>query len=171
MNRIKETNMNLKVLIFLLMTLPLSAADVIEKAEKDEVFLVEKDNPDMLQAYKKARSSLHTFLAKYEESTAKDAFFIKVKITENDNTEYFWLNPITIKGDNSFVGSLSNEPQLVTNVVYGESISFSKADIYDWMYYENNKMYGNFTACALLKKESKEQREAFMQAYGLSCEN
>ena len=34
-----------------------------------------------------------------------------------------------------------------------------------------NRMHGNFTACALLTKESPKDAAAFKKQYGLSCDD
>ena len=43
----------------------------------------------------------------------------------------------------------------------------SEHEIVDWTYMDAGKMKGNYTARALLRKDSKEEREAFERRYGL----
>ena len=54
---------------------------------------------------------------------------------------------------------------------FGQVIEFSESEIVDWLYTENGKMIGNFTACALLKREPPDQLEAMKKQYGLSCDS
>jgi uncharacterized protein YegJ (DUF2314 family) len=68
------------------------------------------------------------------------------------------------------IGRIDNTPRSVTNVREGQKISFEESDVVDWLYRENGKMVGNFTACALIKKETPKQAEAFKKEYGLNCD-
>ena len=52
----------------------------------------------------------------------------------------------------------------------GQVIEFAENEIVDWLYLEDGKMIGNFTACALIKREPPEQAAAFMKQYGMSCD-
>jgi uncharacterized protein YegJ (DUF2314 family) len=56
-------------------------------------------------------------------------------------------------------------------VKFGQVIDFSEAEIVDWLYMEDGKMRGNFTACALLKREPADQAEAMKKQFGLSCQS
>jgi uncharacterized protein YegJ (DUF2314 family) len=56
-------------------------------------------------------------------------------------------------------------------VKLGQLVEFSEAEIVDWLYMEGGKMHGNFTACALLKREPPDQLEAMKKQYGLSCDS
>ena len=52
----------------------------------------------------------------------------------------------------------------------GQTITFARSDIVDWMYIENGKMKGNFTACALLKSAPKKEAEDFKRQFSLDCD-
>ena len=45
-------------------------------------------------------------------------------------------------------------------MTYGQVIEFTEAEIVNWLYVEGGKMRGNFTACAMLKREPPDQLEA-----------
>ncbi len=152
------------------MSFPLVAETIKEKAENDEVTFVKKDDPHMLKAFEKAKGTLHSFFTIYKDTASKQNYYLKVGIRDGEDVEYFWVGDFRVLSDNSFSGEINNQPRLVRNVKLGETIQFSKADVYDWMYLENNKMHGNFTACAMLVHESAEQQEEFKKAYGLECE-
>ncbi|MGH8641233.1 MAG: YegJ family protein [Burkholderiales bacterium] len=144
----------------------------IERAERDEITHMSSEEPAMRKAFEQAQSRLDDFLrlaASPEEGTSDYA--LKVKISDERNTEYFWVNRFTNEG-NVFTGHLNNEPRLVKRLKYGERIQFERSQIVDWTYTDNRtkRMMGNFTACALLTKEPPAQAEAFQQKYGLRCE-
>jgi len=149
---------------------PASAQSITEKAERDEVALVSKNDPVMAAAMTKARATLPDFLKIAAAPPAKtEAFAVKVAIREGANAEYFWIIPFEPKGD-TFTGKLDNTPRLVRNTKMGDTLSFTKAEIVDWMYMDNGAMKGNHTACALMKKATQKDRDAFKKRFGLDCD-
>ncbi|MBI1889212.1 MAG: DUF2314 domain-containing protein [Burkholderiales bacterium] len=133
---------------------------------------MQNEEPAMRRAFSLARASLDDFLAKVKAPPkGTSSYAVKVGVREGKNTEYFWMNELKF-GDGKYAARVNNEPRLVTSVEYGEIYHFSKSQIVDWMYIDkaNKKMMGNFTACALLTKEPKEQAEEFKKQYGLTCE-
>jgi uncharacterized protein YegJ (DUF2314 family) len=134
--------------------------------------MIERGNPDMAAAYMRAQESLPEFLklAREPRPTTK-GFSVKVPVpygTGND-AEFFWIAPFKPQGD-KYIGRINNTPQLAKTVKLGQVIEFSGSQIVDWLYVEDGKMVGNFTACALLKREPPEQAAAFQKQYGLTCD-
>ena len=97
-------------------------------------------------------------------------YALKVAISDGRNTEYFWVNRFSNSGS-TFNGNLGNQPRLVKLYKFDERIQFDRSQIVDWTYLDakNKRMMGNFTACALLSKESPADAEVFKQRYGLQC--
>lgn len=156
----------------LAMSVCAQAQSISEKAAKDEVVVREKDDPAMRRALSRAAETLPGFLklaSNPKPGTARYA--LKIGISDGRNTEYFWVNNFSRDG-NSFTGTLNNEPRLVKAHKIGDRITFTQKQIADWTYVDerNNRMEGNFTACALLSKEPPAQAAAFKQKYGLFCE-
>jgi len=144
---------------------------VVDKARRDQVAMVEKDDPDMAAAYRKARQTLPEFLALAREPRPSATnLAVKIAIPAGDNKEYFWLAPFAPRGD-KYAGRINNTPRMAKQVKLGQLVEFSEAEIVDWLYMEGGKMRGNFTACALLKREPPDQLEAMKKQYGLSCDS
>jgi len=61
-------------------------------------------------------------------------------------------------------------PRLVKKVKVGQTIRFREDEIVDWLYQQDGKMIGNFTACTLLKREPPKEAAAFMKQVGLRCD-
>lgn len=145
---------------------------VTQEAAADTIISVRADDPAMLNAFAKARSTLDDFLqrAASHDSSMSDAS-VKVKIADGDEVEYFWIMPFHASGAR-YSGVISNDPERVTNVRSGQEISFSVADIYDWTYFDRRRKrtLGNFTACALLTHETPVAAEEFKHTYRLSCD-
>jgi uncharacterized protein YegJ (DUF2314 family) len=149
-----------------------NAQTIGEKAERDEVTHMSRQEPAMRQAFQKARASLDEFF-KLAAAPAQGTrgYALKVAISDSGGTEHFWVNAFGREGD-GFVGTLNNEPRMVKGYKLGQRIKFSESQIADWTYFDETigRMHGNFTACALLTREPPEQAKRFMQRYGLRCE-
>lgn len=138
---------------------------IADKADRDELAYVRHDDPDMRAAFRKARASLAQFLALAElPRPGMEGFAVKIALSDGCEPEYFWIHPFSRSGK-AFTGLLDNTPQTIGGVTKGDRITFASADIVDWMYFENGRMRGNFTAQALLK--TPEEREAFRKRFGL----
>ena len=152
------------------MAFPATAQTTLQKAEGDELFVIPKNDPDMAAAMNKARATLPDFLAvMHAPKETMRGFSVKVAIRDGGQSEYFWIAPFTEK-DGGFSGQIGNTPRSVRNVKRGQTISFSRGEIVDWLYIDGTKMKGNFTSCPLLKKEPPAQAKAMMERYGMECE-
>lgn len=147
-----------------------SANPVEQKARKDQIFVIKAGDPDMVAARNKARTTLPEFLKRAKSpSRAQKNFAVKVGIQDGDQREFFWIAPFRQEGD-MIVGNINNTPRVVKNVQNKQQITFHVNDVSDWMYIENGKMKGNYSACVLLKNEPKEHADALKKKFGLTCE-
>ena len=160
------------VLFSLLAATPLTAQTILEKAARDEIAAVADTDPNMAAAMRKAQSTLADFL-KVATAPRPDTqgFSLKVAVREGERVEYFWITPFTNNGS-QFSGEINNTPRVVRSVKLGQqTITFAQSDIVDWMYIENGRMKGNYTACALLKSAPKNEAEEFKNHFGLNCDS
>jgi uncharacterized protein YegJ (DUF2314 family) len=159
----------LSIIVAAIQASPASAQSLMGKAERDEIVLVAKNDPTMAAAMQKARDSLDGFLKLAATPPAgAQGFSVKVALRDGNNAEYFWITPFTPKGD-AFTGKLNNSPRNVRrDMKLGDTLTFTKAEIVDWMYINKAGMKGNYTACALMK--SPKDRAAFKQRFGLDCD-
>jgi uncharacterized protein YegJ (DUF2314 family) len=140
---------------------------IVDRAERDELALVARDDPVMAAAMRKAREPLSAFLTLARKPRrGMQGFSVKVALRACDGAEYFWIHPFTREGD-SFSGHLNSTPRFVHDVQRGDRITFTEHEIVDWMYMEAGKMHGNYTARAILKSASPEEREEFQRRFGL----
>lgn len=145
---------------------------VLDKAQRDELSFVPKDDPAMARAFDKARASLDQFLIllrdapPYMRSPA-----VKVGVSEGERVEYFWISNVVQNGE-TFSGLINNQPRTVKSVRIGQNYEFSRSQIVDWTFADtrSNQMIGNYTACALLTREPPDQAAAFRRQYGLDCD-
>jgi uncharacterized protein YegJ (DUF2314 family) len=148
-----------------------SGGTLVDRAGRDQVATVAQGDPDMVAAMRKARETLPEFLAiALAPRPTITSLAVKIAVPAGDNNEFFWISPFEPR-DGKYVGHINNTPRMVKTVKLGQAIEFSEDEIVDWLYRENGKMRGNFTACALLKREPADQVEAMKKQYGLSCES
>jgi uncharacterized protein YegJ (DUF2314 family) len=149
---------------------PVGAESLLDRAKRDAIATVLDGDPDMDAAMRKARETLPKFLALVRSPRPTiTSFSVKIGIPYPEGKEYFWMSPFELRKDD-IIGRINNTPRLVKSVKLGQAIIFKEKDIVDWLYREGGRMFGNFTACALLKREPREQAEAFMKQFGLSCD-
>ena len=127
---------------FLLLLTPVAA--------EDKIINVPNSDQAMIAAIAHAQDTLDTFLALVDRPPAGiESFALKVAITDNVQTEHFWITPFHREGD-AFAGTIGNTPMLVSNVTEGQEYRFPRADISDWGYMQDGKLHGYFTLRALL---------------------
>ena len=149
---------------------PVGAQTVLQKAERDEVAIVAKNDPVMADAMRRARATLPDFLALAAAPKPNtENFAVKVALHQGNDSEYFWIDPFT-NDNGKFSGRIDNKPDMIRNVKFGQVISFGQSEIVDWMYLDGDKMKGNYTACALLKSAPKDEAAQFKKRFGLDCD-
>lgn len=162
----------LSVILFFMAPAVAQSQNITKRAEADQVVMMKDEEQAMKLAFAKARSSLDQFLVLAKKPPSKTgSYTVKIGVRDGKYTEYFWIGDFA-QTENEFSGRIDNEPALVKNVKYGQIYRFKKAEIVDWMYIDSGekRMVGNFTTCALLTKESKQDADEFKKQYGLSCD-
>src|SRR5262245_39652907 len=113
--------------------LPARAQTVIDRAQRDELFLVPNEDPGMTAAMRKARATLKDFLATASKpGPAMQGFAVKVPVRDGGKAEYFWIAPFGQNGTR-FSGQINNTPRTVRNVKAGQTIEFAEEEIADWL--------------------------------------
>lgn len=129
----------------------------------DVVILIDDDEPQMAAAIKKGRETLPQFWRVFEKrENGETNFALKVKITDGDTHEHFWLTNLQRKQGKIF-GTVDNDPQIVSNVRMGERLPIPEENISDWLYLRDGKMHGNFTIRPLFKSMPPEEVQQLKQ--------
>lgn len=132
-------------------------------SKNDQTTSVSSDDPEMNSAIAKARSSLPHFWQIYEKPELDESdFSLKVKITDGDKVEHFWVANLERK-DGKILGTINNDPDIVQNVKLGDRITVNESAISDWLYMKNGKMVGNYTLRVLFKEMPKDEVEKYKQ--------
>jgi uncharacterized protein YegJ (DUF2314 family) len=137
--------------------------------KRDNVQLAPTGDPALERARAKARSGLDGFLARADRPGPQDRNFgVKIALKGDGHVEHVWIASFRRQGD-GFVGRLDNEPRFVKSYKSGQTLTFARGEIEDWMYRDGSVMRGNFTACALLANKPADRERAEKQ-FGLRCE-
>jgi len=155
--------------LLLPLAIVLAAASVQAGQIKDRVVMANDEGPAMAAAISQAQASLDTFLATYAKPPAgADKFRLKVKITDENGSEHFWVMPFK-QTKTGFTGTIAGEPQVVDSVENGQEITFKRADVSDWGYVLNGKQKGSFTVCALFKTMPAKVVKQYRDDHGFEC--
>ncbi len=141
-------------------------------SDDDEVIFVDRSDPEMSNAFSKAKASIDGFLDVVKSRPDNmEEFMAYIKFEDNEEVEYLWLADVQPYEDAFYIGVIVSKPGLVKNVEYGDTIAFEESDIYDWRYFdtENGKTMGSFTTCVLLKPGNPED-DAYKKETGLDCQ-
>ena len=128
-------------------------------SKRDKVISVEDDDPEMVAAIAKARETLPQFWQVYDKRERGETdFALKVSITDKAGTEHFWTTDIE-RRDGRTMGTINNDPNIVSSVKLGDRIELTMANISDWLYMRDGKMVGNETLRPLLKTMPADEAE------------
>lgn len=157
--------------------LPIAHADSALHAEprvhpqspstEDDAIPVDPEDPRLLRATEEARKGLKTFL-KHLASPAPDmaSFAVKAAFVEGSIVEAIWVSDVTY-ASGVFTGRLSNDPQNLRRLHYGDLVKIKETEILDWMIVKGRKLIGGFTIRAMREMLDAKGRAAFDESLGL----
>ena len=103
---------------------------LVQKAEHDELVILAMKDPLMAAAIHSARKTLPEIPRLGETSKPRDR---------------------RLRGHERFIGQINNTPRSIVNLKMGDTITFIKNEIVDWMYMDAGTTKGNYSAQAILK--------------------
>jgi uncharacterized protein YegJ (DUF2314 family) len=134
-------------------------------AERAPGIGVPEGDTEMTAAIAVARAGLPQFWKTFANpGRGEEGFALKVAISDKGETEFFWLVDVERK-DDLILGTINNEPDVVTNVRLGQRYSFTEDKISDWMFMRSGKMVGNETMRPLLKRMTPAEAARFRAMY------
>jgi uncharacterized protein YegJ (DUF2314 family) len=144
----------------------------ITEWEKDyEATRMQSEALAMRQATERAQATLSDFLVKAKQPPAGTKLYgLKIAVQEGRDTEYFWVREFSWS-NGTFMGRIDDEPRIVKSVKPGQIHKFSRSDIVDWTYTDENsaRTFGNFTACALSGNKPSTGADGSQRRDGLDC--
>ncbi len=112
---------------------------------------VTSGDPEMAAAIQSARDSLPSFFRAFEApSPGQKSFLLKVRFERDGKGEHMWLADLDLRS-NPLTGVIANEPRL-PGLTFKQRVTFSIAEVTDWMYLESNVPVGGFTSKLLVSR-------------------
>lgn len=141
------------------------------------IYFASEKNPKILEAFKKAQETFKFFwrelyweyrriVPALDLACVKLAFSQQFPGDENLTVEHMWINEIDFDGENVY-GILVNQPNELTNVKNGDTVSIPLEQISDWLFASVGKTYGGFTIHAMRSEMTKKEMEEHDNAWGL----
>ncbi|AIC28528.1 hypothetical protein IE4803_CH03410 [Rhizobium etli bv. phaseoli str. IE4803] len=172
----------ISLLSVLVLSIPSIPAERALAQDNPNIQLIKPGDPAMAKAHEKSIGELDGFLQKLQNPPAgTENYSLKLGFKDKDKSvvlttdqmapdvEFMWVYQIEASGDR-FTALLGDRPEYIHNIKQGDRVAFEKADIFDWLYVENGKIKGNYTACPLLLSGPKEQLEQYREVYGIVCD-
>jgi uncharacterized protein YegJ (DUF2314 family) len=139
---------------FLLLVLACCVAGCGE-SNSDPIVLVDPEDAEMLAAEQKARDTVDEFIEALQAPNRDEKLMaVKAKFTDNDDVEYMWLMDVQYV-DGKFVGTIDNQPELVSNVAIGDQATVAPDEINDWMIVSGEDMRGGYTVKVLMSRQKQ----------------
>ncbi|MEP2237479.1 MAG: DUF2314 domain-containing protein [Maribacter sp.] len=163
----KKSLLLIASLLLMLTSCKEGTADKTERSGEPDVYNVEDDDSRMNQAIVDAKNSIDEFKEALASENPDLTFFtIKQKFDADGGAEHIWVGDIQLI-DDDFMGIIANEPMYTNKVQLGDTITVNRANISDWMYYEEGKVVGGFTIRAIRDGLSPEEQAQFDAENGL----
>ncbi len=115
------------------------------KGEENVVGFDKKDT-EMKEAIARAQKELPVFIKTLNNpSKNQEMFGVKGRFESKEkDVEYIWVAIVKYQ-DGKFYGITMNKPLHILGMPKESKVILEKEDIYDWFYYENDKMIGGYT--------------------------
>lgn len=127
----------------------LEAQLAAEPAGGGKVIAVDVSNRTMAEAIDRARETLPLFFKALAGPFGdKENFALKVAIKDGTRVEHKWLVNLKNEGG-QWSGVVHNQPFAVTTVKRGQRFMIAHNNISDWMYLQDQKIYGGYTVRVL----------------------
>jgi len=79
-----------------------------------------------------------------------DSFAVKVAFPTGNGNEHIWVDVISHTGDD-ITGTIDNNPEFRPDLKDGMTVTVKEANVSDWGYLRDGRLYGNFTTRVLVK--------------------
>jgi len=145
--------MNPTRIIFVLMScFFLSFVSCSSSTVSDPVINVEDSDQAMNAAISTARQTFPQFLANWQ-TKPNDGASIKFGVPASDGSlEHIWFEPTNIT-ETEITGVCGNDPAQVPGLKLGDTRTFKRSELSDWMILDGTKCYGGYTIQVLVKME------------------
>jgi uncharacterized protein YegJ (DUF2314 family) len=146
-------------------------ASIFGGEPKNNVVNVRTGDANIAKARSDAQATLDGFLQRARSPMPSQGnFAVKVGLGGvSGPKEFVWITRFKLDGDVGS-GTLDNVPVHLPELKAGQTVTFRRADVSDWMYKDGKSLKGNFTGCAILAAapDAAERNKQFLKV-GLDC--
>jgi uncharacterized protein YegJ (DUF2314 family) len=158
------------VLLLASTTLFLMSCGKSTASKDDPTVSVSANDPEMNAAIDKARNTVQQFIdALKSPLPSQSDFFIKKPFTQGETVEHIWLMNVTFDGKD-FHGKISNDPEEISGIKYGDDAVVGVNEISDWMYVQDGKLVGGYTFRVLFSRMTPEEKTNFLKQAAFKIE-
>jgi len=158
----------LRMRLLLIALVALSTAALADPVD-DQTVKIKNRDPEMAAAIERAQATLDDFLKlRANPPDGATGFKLKVRFSDPNGSEFMWVMPFE-QTQTGFSGILADEPERVTSIRNGQTLTFARSDIADWGYVQDGKQKGSFTVCVLFKHMPEEEVQKYRRDYGFEC--
>ena len=123
---------------------------------KNSIVYAESNDPELEKAKQDALSNLDSFIESYNahSSDLVYEYYLKIDFIDNEEHEHMWVLVNKIENE-QFEGVLSNEPQIIKNIKFGDLVKIKRDQIEDWiiMNTETDEMEGGYSVKVLQNRK------------------
>jgi uncharacterized protein YegJ (DUF2314 family) len=152
----------------------------MSESRPERVFLFDNDDPEMRRAYETARATFKYLWREIAWERRRlvpglDLAAVKAPFADpgprkpagdDPQVEQMWLGEIDFDG-RTVSGVLLNSPNWLTSVKAGDPASFPLAQVTDWMYAVEGRVYGAHTVNQMRSQMNPRERKEHDAAWGL----
>jgi uncharacterized protein YegJ (DUF2314 family) len=112
----------------------------------DTAFIVSRADAEMARARRRARCTLPEFVRRFRAPPpGQSALELKARFEEGTETEYLWLEVISVSADTLIRGVVDNDPGILRRVRYQDTVSVGPDAVADWYAVERDTLVAGFT--------------------------
>ena len=138
--------------VFVLAAICMVSLGCSDTSVSDPVVHVDESNAEMNKAMETARQTFDKFLDNWDKLPS-DNVGVKFGLpTRDGGVEHIWFEPSEIT-DTEITGTCGNDPAKVAGLKYGDTRTFKRSELTDWMILVGDKCYGGYTIRVLVKME------------------
>jgi len=123
---------------------------------KNSVVYAESNDPELEKAKQDALLNLDNFIESYNahSNDLVYEYYLKIDFIDNEEHEHMWVLVNKIENE-QFEGVLSNEPQIIKNIKFGDLVKIKRDQIEDWiiMNTETDEMEGGYSVKVLQNRK------------------
>lgn len=141
-----------KIVLVLMSCCLVAFASCDSPSSSDPVVNVDSSNDEMQEAIATAKKTFSQFVDNWK-TMPNDGASVKFGVpTSDDSVEHIWFEPTKITAT-EITGVCGNDPAKVPGLKLGDTRTFKRSELTDWMILDGTKCYGGYTVRVLTKMD------------------